>query len=110
MSAFSDAQKLYTPSQLGEIIAFCGDYGFVYCTQTAFLCAAHANYNSIETKYKLDLDKSNAWFIFIASGDPIELFNASESRKYIIFERFDGRTRVLDSERTKRLINGKYRR
>jgi hypothetical protein len=108
VSAFSDVQNLYDKQQLGEIIALCSDCGFVYAEHDTFVCAYpvfRRNINNIiEIKYKKELDKTDTWFIFIASGDLKKAYNMIPKKKYVAFERFDGKLRVFDFEKLRRSI------
>lgn len=102
MSAFSEAQKLYDPKELGAIIAHCSNYGFVYSEPDVFVCAYLVYSDNIETQSKLELDKCDTWFIFIASGDLEKAFDVIPKKDYIAFERFDNKLRVYDFERLRR--------
>jgi hypothetical protein len=108
MSAYTDAAGLYDPKDLGTIIAICANDGFVYSTPTCFLCAYpvfRQNLNNhIETESKLELDNADTWFVYIASGCLKEAFEHIQRKKYVAFERFDGKLRVLDFDRFRRLI------
>jgi hypothetical protein len=106
MSAFSDAQKLFDPKELGRIIALCADKGIVYSDSAVFFCAYPMFSGDIETQYKLELDIEDTWFIFIASGELSKAFDVIPKKEYISFERFDGNLRVYKFDRLRRLIHG----
>jgi hypothetical protein len=103
VSAFSEAQKLYESKELGHIIATCANDGFIYAEPDVFVCAYPIYSNDIETQYDLELDRKDTWFIFIASGDLTEAFNVIPKKDYIAFERFDGKVRIYEFERFRRI-------
>lgn len=103
MSAFAEAQKLYKPKELGQIIAECAKFGFVYSDPETFICAYPVHSNDTETRYKIELDKCDAWFIFIASGDLKKAFDVIPQKKHIAFERFDGKVRTYEFDRFRRI-------
>lgn len=106
MSAFSEAQKLYDPKELGKIIATCAANGVVYSDPDLFLCAYPVFSDDIETQSKLELDKTDTWFIFIASGDIARCFNVLPEKEYIAFERYEsGNIKLFGFDRIRRLLN-----
>ena len=108
MSPFAQVCELYEPETLGHILSMCANVGVVHADSDCFFCAypvIRRNLNSvIEIESKKDIDKSDTWFIHIASGDIKKAFKHIPEKKYIAFERFDDRERVYDFDRLRRLI------
>lgn len=108
MSAFREAQELYESNELGHVIATCANNGFIYAEPDSFVCAYPIFSSDIETQSELELDKKDTWFIFIASGDLTKAFGIIPKMEYIAFERFDGKMRIYDFERMRRLYGRKH--
>jgi hypothetical protein len=110
MNAFLKAFDNYEAGSMWSIFYRCASHGFVYSDCDAFLCAIPImrqnlnNDNEIESK--LDLDKCDTWFVYIASGNLNKLFGVIPKKKYVAYERFDGKIRVFDFDKLRGLVNG----
>ena len=111
MSAFSEAQKLYDGDDLLNIMAYCAHNGIVYADKECFLCAypTHSSLieteskyrlrRAIETEYKKGVHNPDTWYVYIAAGNLKELMSLAEPMKYICYERFDKKIRLIEWRR-----------
>jgi hypothetical protein len=102
MSAFSDILELYDKESLLSIIEYCSEHGIVHIENDLFICGYPTHSSLLRRNSNKVVDKPDAWFIYIASGNLNKAFSLGKSYKYIVYERFDGRMRLVELERMRR--------
>lgn len=114
MTPYEIAREMYDGTELEEIMAFCAQNGAVHADDECFFCAYSTSSHLIETTSKLvdeikskkGVDKTDTWYIYIASGSLKRAFGHIRPLKYICYERFDGVIRFIEFEKMRRLLWG----
>jgi len=101
---FEEVKQIYG-DEIFEIMDFCiTNEGVVHSDRNCFICAYPTSKALIETQSKKGLDKADTWYVYIAVGNLKTAFSCGEKLEYIAYERFDGKIRIFDAERFRRLI------
>lgn len=90
---------------LPNVMAWCANNGgIVHIDRECLFCAYPTSRLAIETQSKKGLDKADTLYVYIASGNLKRAFQYIEPMEFLAFERFDGKFRVYDFERFRRLV------
>lgn len=82
------------------VVEYCAEHGFVHIDHECVVCA----YPFIETQSKKELDKPDAWLVCMAVGNLKKAFSVIDPLPKLAFERYDGRIRVYDFEKFRRVV------
>ena len=112
MTPYEKARKVYKRRELDRIIRMCAEIGMVHADSECFFCAypthhslLRPNLNSlIEQNLNKSVDIADTWYVYIASGNPIRALEFAKPLKYIAYERFDDKFRLIEVERLRRLL------
>lgn len=87
------------------ILAFCAKNGMVHSDRECFICGYYTNSGYlVETKSQLELDKADTIFVYMFAGNLKRAFEFVEPKKYIAFERFDGKIRLYKFDDFRRVL------
>ena len=105
MRAYELAVEMYgDEARLNTIIAKCSKVGGVFIDNDCLICGYPTNSSFISGSSKEGVDIADTWYIYIAVGDMKKAFSAFEPKKFIAFERFDGKYRLYLFDKIRRLI------
>lgn len=110
MKPYDVAKEMYDDGELEDVVEFCLDVGVVISTNEAFICAYKTSSSFFLDEWERPddwlekLKVADTWFVYIAAGDVKKLFDMEKDMKYVAFERNDGRARLIESERLRRLL------
>ena len=103
-SSYSRVRELYGEGELEAVMAFCAHNGFVYADEEVFLCAYPTSSALIDNKYKKDVDITDTWYVYVASGNLKRAFQVIKPLEFIAYRRMDDKFRLLNFERARRLV------
>lgn len=107
MTPYERAKELYKDkeNEFFEIIEHCGRVGGIHSDEDCFVCAYQTYSESIKNKTEKRLDKLDTWYIYILAGDPKKAFHYTmKDMKYVAYERFDGKVRLVEKEKIENLL------
>jgi len=110
MSALTKVLEIYDCKELRNIMEYCSEHGVFHSEKNLFICGypTHSSLigagreSLLRQNVNKGVDKPDTWFIYIASGDLNKAFCLGNSYKYIAYERFDGKIRLIELERLRR--------
>lgn len=99
MNAYENAVNLFRSERdLLALLRLCLNKGVVICDSEVLLgcipCFVGEN-NDIEIQYKKQLDKQNGWYVCICSGSIKKSMSLLRPSEFVVYERFDGRNRIV---------------
>ena len=105
MRAYELAVEMYeSEDSLNRVIAKCAKVGGVFIDNDCLICGYPTNSSFIDDSSEESVDFADTWYIYIAVGDMKKAFEAFSPKKFIAFERFDGKQRLHSFDKIRRLI------
>lgn len=99
------AEAVEMVGDMAAVMAYCAQNGgVVHVDSECLFCAYPTSKLAVETQSQKGLDKSDAWYVYMASGNLKKAFGHIKPKQWLVFERFDGKFRIYDWERFRRLV------
>jgi hypothetical protein len=82
--------------EISRLMMLAARHGVVHVDYDLMLCAIPCNADALHNGIlDLAIDNADTWYVLLAAGKINDLKNLVEPLRYIAYERFDGRTRVI---------------
>jgi hypothetical protein len=98
MNPYMQAVNIYGDSLI-NIINLCGKHGIVVSDDEVFLCAYKTHSSLIKKNIEKVLDKPDTWWVCYATGNWKKVLDIAKPLKFIGYERFDGKHRLIEAKR-----------